>query len=749
MAKKNSTKTATKEALQASEPRLMTYKGWAGINISQAPLGWNPIESGEFNESDLQSNYLATQNNANTTSTGAIETRHNTEVLAIPPGSLKFTGISCLRQDYLICAFSDNSIRWKKIGSGSKSDWTKITITNVDQPLESNEQWTSINYYGKTLVCLTGPKNENDIKIAGEIFTGEFNGNKPPASISNTLKIPDPKLKPTLTVMGSLGEYKETDEDNKNNVSRVSVGYVYTNKFGSTMDPKNSTDSNKGWATIIVSNGPERWHSGRYLNIKGNIKTEYGSDYAKYKITGVDLYCKVDENSDAIFIGHVDLVENQQAWSFDWLGSMDDTSVWTSVSLQLPSENTTKGVNASYMRVHDGRLYFWGGSDRYRLWIGGNPGNELSVARGTGGAFVDIEPDNGMEVKGTAKFKTYNGASIVTIMCSNQNTSKVKRYNLLETNLTISNELSTKGYSTEEVANVVGSMSHWGFGSWADGLYTINRYGLMLTTLAMESNNQLRAISVSGNVEPIFNDILAERLSNCHMIYINNILYIIMGTEESPKDNIYDNLDCLILCYDINSKAWWTYTYDDVNADILSVTNIDSQAHNEGLGIITSDKFCLIPTTGKTEPNAPENFEVIIETGELTVRQPPQQTIYLNQLEFCFDYFIGNIDIIVEGVDYYGRRRTIKKNVSLTEMKRNYNVWMRIDELFETYKLTIKGKARFRLTHFISKTYQESNKVNQVYGFTDHSYYANRHGDDTNIHHYIDSYNNLRDSIIP
>lgn len=738
MAKKNSTKTATKEALQSSEPRLVTYKGWKGINIAEAPLGWIPLDTENFNETDLQANYLATQNNAYTSNTGAIEVRKDTEVIATPPGDLKFNGVSCLRTDKLICAFSDNSIRWTQLSGDG--EWKEIKIKDKDDGKQLDTvHWTSIGYYENSLICLTGPKDESSSTISGEIFTGSFDGNTPPSTISNARYIDNPKIAPTLTPMGQLVT---------GDVSRISVGYVYANKFGTT------TSDAMTWATITVEDGPERWHSGKYLYITGSIKSEYGTNADGMGITGVDLYCRVDENSDAIFIGHVDVGGNQETWAFSWLGAMADTSVWTSVSLQVPTENTTRGVDASFMRVHDGRLYFWGGSIRYRLWIGGNPGNELSVARGVGGAFVDIEPGNGMEIKGTAKFKTYNGASIVTIMCSNPNTSKVKRYNLLETNITVSNELSAKGYTTEEVANVVGCTSHYGFGSWADGLYTIYRYGLMVTTSAMESNNQLRAVSVSTNISPIFNDIKANRLSKSHMIFIDDIIYVIMGTEKE-EDDLYSTLDRLILCYDVNSKCWWTYTFD-IDETVLSMINIDSENHWEGLGIITPTKFCLIPTTGQTEQTPPKwnkedadkAFEVTIETGELTLRQPPQNTVYLNQLEFRFDYYVGNAEIIVEGIDYYGRYRLIKKNVDVEKMVRNYQVWMRIDELFETWKVTIKGKARFRLTHFISKTYNTSNKVGQIYGHTDHSYYNDRHGGTTDIHHYLDSYNNLRRSII-
>lgn len=744
MAKKNSTKTATKEALQASEPRINPFQGWQGINIAESPLEWVPDQHGYYggetadrNDSNLRANFLVVQNNIKTTNSLALETRHDTKIIAEPPDGTEFNGVCCLREDILFCAFTDNTIRYKQLSDYEKDDWHTIKVTDWDDNLiEETIEWSSINYYQNSLICLTKPKVGSG---SGEIFTGSFNG-RVVDEISNARKIPEPTIPVTLTPRGSLKEGE---------VTRVSIGYTYSNKFGSTMDVDGD------WATATYDSSPVQWHSGCYLNITGDLRKEYGSDLESYQITGVDLYCRLDENMDAIFIGHVGISPGQEKWSYQWLGALMDTSMWTNVSLTVPTENTTKGVDASFMRIHDGRLFFWGGSYSYRLWIGGNPGNELSVARGTGGAWVDIEPGNGMEVKGTAKFKTYNGASIITIMCGNRNSGKVKRYNLLETNLTISNELSTKGYMTEEVANVVGCTSHWGFGAWADGLYSLNRYGLMLTTMAMENSNQLRATPVSDAISPIFEERMANRLANAHMIFINDIIYIAMGDERDTGDTLYEDLDRLILCYDVNTKAWYTFTYD-LDEPVRSMFNIDSEEHWEGIGIITPQHVCLIPVTGEQKPEQPkfdgvsveDAFEVMVETGELMIRQPAQATIHLSQIEFKFDYFVGDLEITVDGIDYYGRKRTVLKKVHLDEVRRSYPVWMRIDELFETYKITMRGKARFRLTHFLAKTYVTSNKVDQVYGFTDHSWYANRHGGDTDIHHYLKSYNNLREAIV-
>ena len=74
MAKKNSSKTATEKAIQSSEPRVMTYRGWQGVNFVDAPLTWNPLETGKnkFRQTDLPDNFFMVQNNLVTTDTQAI-----------------------------------------------------------------------------------------------------------------------------------------------------------------------------------------------------------------------------------------------------------------------------------------------------------------------------------------------------------------------------------------------------------------------------------------------------------------------------------------------------------------------------------------------------------------------------------------------------------------------------------------------------------------------------------------------------
>ena len=99
MAKKNSTKTATKEALQASEPRVNVFKGWQGVNIAESPLGWNSLDWFHHNQTDLKPNFLVVQNNVDTTDQLTLETRRDTKIIATPPSGIKFTGVSCLREN--------------------------------------------------------------------------------------------------------------------------------------------------------------------------------------------------------------------------------------------------------------------------------------------------------------------------------------------------------------------------------------------------------------------------------------------------------------------------------------------------------------------------------------------------------------------------------------------------------------------------------------------------------------------------
>ena len=713
MAKKK--QTATQKAITSSEPRVTSLRQWAGINIIEKAPKWNPLTSqfAEANQVDLQDNFLMVQNNCLCTVSKAIETRDNDLLVATAPEGTEFTGVACLQRDNLICAFSDGSIRVHVLGD-DPGEWAIVPTEDPDAEEGADQpQWTEIGYYADTLICLS----EEAECFIGHLGTMETEG------VRSYRLVPDPVAAPTLTPMGALTEGE---------VSRIQVVYVYTNVFGSTMRSENV-------ATMYVSASPVEWSGAQYMKVSGTAPTGYD-------ITGVDVYFTMDDSTEFAFAGHVTL-EDGGDWSYNWLGALADTSQWTNVSLEVPTENTTKGVNARHMTHIDGRLYFWGGDQEYRLYIGGNPGNELSVARGVGGAFVDIEPGTGTSVQCVLKHKTYSASSIITVLCGNPNTEQVKRFNLLETNVTVTNELTSKGYMTEEVSNVVGCNSRWGAGVFEDGLYAVNRYGLALTTHAMEYNNQLRVGWVSDQIKPIFTDRLGRRLNNARLVYVDGVVHLVLGQEDS------DWLDPVIFCYDIGAKAWWTYTYgtngDQPTERILHVMAIDSQEFEEGVGIITPSRFNLIPSTGPKVDTPPNFGDCYLETGELSVRLPPNESIWLEQLELDFDYFVGDIEVKVTGVDYYGRRFEVTKEVSYEKMVTNLQVWLRVGLIMRTYHLSIKGPARFRLFQILQKTYSQSSKINLVYGLDAWSEVRNHYDDSGLDHHDVDSYNNLYHVLVP
>ena len=833
MAKKHSSKTATEKALSASEPRLQIYTSWQGINFAQAPLGWEPFETPNFNkqnQNDLKPNFFHVQNNLVTTDNLTIETRMDSEIIGEAPwiddedhtkGKYKFTGVSCMYHRWLFCVvrqeipdaqplhegdgtFKDR-IAWRDITQANLNEWNIIALSDAEN--DGNEpsgyEIAEIGYFETQLIATTWHKtddnSDSETEYEGEIFTATLTYTKTHDTKARGIVVESDSL--SIGAMESVPYVpnprdltfpnQPQDNDGENTTSKpifrvkntktgnlhrasteldsealVEISYVYVNKFGSTI----ASDT----ASMHFTVAPQNWNANQYLNISRKFPVIDGNQtfVEKYEITGVDVYASVEGYQTKSFIVHTDVKPSATAWSVNWLGGMQDVSQWTNVQLEEPQENTTKGVRASHFANHDSRLYFWGDPKYpYRLYIAGNPGSELSVARGLGGAYIDIEPGTGLEVKGTAKWKTSSGANIITIMCGNPNTNMVKRFNLVETNLAITNEVSSKGYMYEEVSNVVGCNSRWGYGVFADGLYSINRYGLMLTTMAMEYNNQMRTESISEAIKPIFTERLGTRLDDARMCFIDNVIYIVLS-EETPN-NTPTNLDQVVICYDIGSKAWYTLTSDEIMGHgdgdtelILHALPIDSHEHEEGLGLITQNKVILYPNTGIQAEVAPE-FDIMLETGELVGKQPKQMTIYLCQLELRFDYFIGTATVEIEGIDYYGRPIVAHKELNrrirgqsntgspsnLDEnnnevVMRDYIEWIRVDKLVESYRLRIKGPARFRLNSINARVYVYDDKIGMPYGYDTHVYYQNRYDSTNDDNHWIRDYNNLRRTLL-
>ena len=567
---------------------------------------------------------------------------------------------------------------------------------------------------------------------------------------------------------------------------RYSFCYVYTNPLGHTLASQ--------WRTVYANLGAEDLSTATgAFRIMGWVPENTDSvDYDS--ITGVDIFYTKDDYKSMAFAGHQDFPDGPDAlpgrqWVYDWYGASSDTTEWSNAGLTLPDENTTRGPECEWMDYIDNKCYFYGGATKHRLYIGGRVGHELCTTNSTGGGWLDINPGSGVELKKVLKFKTYNGANIVTMLASHANHRLVRRYNLIENNMAISNEMTSRGYAFEEVSNVVGAISHWGAGVWAEGLYTLSRYGLHLTTQQMENTNNLRAQLVSNQIAPLFTESIAKFMHRSEMIFSDEKVYFVLSTHDldSNGEHIQKPSE-IVFCYDVGAKGWYTYTIDNED-NLLSVFNFDFEGNREGIGIVTPSKIYLVPNGGVVDnawpeaseydpesdnPQYPTGFNYhsdrsILETGELALRTPPSSYQTLSQLEFRFDYFIGKVTIDVTGVDYYGRHFNVQKVVEENELKTELPVYMRIDKLLQTYNIRIDGYAHYRLTHILAKTYPEANKIDLVYGFDSDNRYEARPkyyidettGDKVYLtpredhkriaedHHCVRDYNNLRECIVP
>lgn len=790
MAKKNSSKTATEKSIQSSEPRIMSYRGWKGVNYADSQLTWDPLETGKdmFRQTDLPANFLLVQNNLVTSPLLGIETRFDSLDIGDVPDGRMFTGVSGVYKHWLFCVaretvdngFRDN-IYYRDLLNEDTTEWEKVETYIGSDPNPLGYSIDEIGFFEGNLVA-TARYNEDNIdkgclllaKLWTEdddryVYISGTNWSNPEQPRSNAIVdtpyIENPSEPVVLEAVGMEFWHPVEGQDPPNEAPvKVEVCYSYTNRLGSTITNSDNTQT-EAITTIYTELSPALWTTKRYVKVScSDPSVEQGSS-----ISGVDIYARDTENIDWVFVGHVDIdpVQSGVSWEYNWYGNMSDISQWLNSQLMVPTENTTHGPDATHFECHDSRVYYWGMPTKpYRLWIGGNPGAEFSVARGLGGAWVDIEPGSGYDIKGTAKWKTASGANIVTIMCGNRNTTKVKRFNLVETNLSITNEVTYKSYMYEEVSNVVGCNSRWGYGVFADGLYSLSRYGLMLTTMAMEYNNQMRNQSVSEAIKPIFSERLGKRLRDGRLVYIDGVIYIALSEEQS-HDGEPVSLDNVILCYDTGLQAWYTFTHDQVyggvrgdDPDLLHhILAVDSDEFIEGLGAITDTQVRLYPTTGIQKDNVPE-FQILLETGELMPKMPMQAFNYIQQLEFRFDYLVGDpyepATILIEGVDYYGRQFTIEKRINIKSRghhglegeQRNYVEWVRVEKLVESLRIRIQGKVRFRLTHINARLYTQSDRIATPYGFDASDKYYNRHRGETKIHHYINDYDNLRRALV-
>lgn len=692
-----------------SEPRLQVFKEFGGCNFELSPRDFSLGKFADQEQSDLQMNYVVIQNNAGISANQTIETRNNLVTLFEAPEDRKFTSANILIGREFFIGLDNGDLKWDYVDSEQTELGNDVTLVNMADG-SPEHHWRSLAYADDKLIGTT----QED-----QLWTGRVSDH----SIANARAIPNPSAL-TMNNLSAKGSLKISSSMDASHPYRIAVAYTYLNKYGPT--------AHANQLTFYANYPVDEWHGGRYLQISGTALTGYA-------ISAVEFYYTTGNSSTLLFAGRKDIASGDGgSWSFNWYGYLDATSMWPVANLIAPTENYTEGVKASHVTCIDSRMYFWGSSTQpQRLYIGGNPGNLFSISPGTGGGFVDVEPGTGQDIRVVTKYKTQSGASIVTMLCNSKNTSLEQRFNLVENSVSLSNEQSMKSWQAEQVAGSVGCKSYNGAIVCEDGLYSVSRYGLALTTMTMEYNSQIRVNYVSDPIKPAFTDKNRSLLLNSALIECDGIIYLAFGRDDETLDN-------MLFCYDIDKKAWWTVSLD-IDEAILSMLHIDYEGFREGIGIVTEDHVYLLPLTKDDNPEMEADFNVTIQTGELSTQQPQQNWFYLSQLEFRFDYFIGDVLVELTGIDQFGRRVSTAKHFTHSETVYNEFEHMRVDLRLQSYQIRITGQARFRLTHFISKLYMMSSKQGLVYGFDDSQTFRT-FGD---IHPTFLNYNDIKRAIIP
>ena len=800
MAKKNSTKTATKEAMSASEPKVLALAGWTGVNFQNS----SPLSLGSewFNdgEKDTQTNMkpknLMIQDNVITTSDLSLETRPaQIPVWKLPsysnefPGLLSFTGVVKLVGKYIYASVihmrQDNNIVQEML-MYKEIDGRYGIVDNATWDL-SDEEWSNYNHHISD-IQLVNHKGDRTLLVIDDVIgkdsaleRGEYSplrymtvaedGTPSSEGLTLTKRISDPTSAQgdIFTVSNGKSDHPVICTEKDEVVSTIVVTFTYTNDFGSTIYYKEASQNRE--ISINLSKPFQKFDYDNFLKISGHVGTR------SVMPDGVNVYFTVNDNVYPVFAGHALVNKDTGDWSMDYVGSFQDTGEWEIYNTTLPVENTTNGCRCRYARQIDGRMYFYG--DRLypeRVYIGGNAGNELSCALGLGGAYIDIEPGIGTEVRVVQKFKTASGASIVTVLTTNVNTGLTQRFNIIETSVSVTSSISTKMYASEQVANVVGTSSFHGSGVFWDGMYYIDRYGLKLTTQQMEYTSQLMSRNISDPIKTVFLDRLASSMDNAYVIFIDGIIYMSLAMNDAN-----DEANNIIFCYDVDAKSWYTYsmvanqiepsplTLSSSRIPIRSLFSIDYYTDadtsyygdiegSEGLGVVSENTIWMIPTAGRDlgkfqikdengEWYAEEIIHPFIETADISVSNTPQGWCYLRQIELNFDWFIGDLDVIVEGYDIYGRAIKCVKKISQKDTVYNYQEWIMIGHKLRTWKITLKNsgsdRASFRLTTILNKLYLYNKKVGIEYGFDSINTFRTQHGEQKNLHTAISGYNNL------
>lgn len=696
-----------------SEPRMQVFRDFGGCNFQLSPREFTLGKEVDQEQSDLQMNYVTVQNNVCIADNKSLETRNNVVKLFDAPSGRTFTDTCILVNDELYIGLDNGDLAYGSVWRTQDGMSGRVTLNNQTS---TAHHWKSFERVDNKLVGMTAE---------GQMWTGDLGSH----TMANAKKVPDPSA-PTMSNVSRRGQLQVSASLTEDCPYRVMVAYAYINKYGPTV----CSDPFTFYASVPV----EEWNTGSYVNVHGSVPQNYG-------VTAVEVYYSVGNASSLQFAGRTEVRSGETTWSFNWFGYLDATAMWPVANLIAPTENVTEGVKASHVKCIDSRLYFWGDvrnagsatSEPQRLWIGGNPGNLFSISPGTGGGFVDVEPGGGLSIRVVDKYKTQSGNSIVTMLCDSNNSTKEQRFNLVENSVTISNEQSMKSWQAEQVAGAVGCKSFRGGIVCEDGLYSVSRYGLALTTMTMEYNSQIRTNYVSDPIKPAFTDKGGYLLENATVLECDGVLYLAFGTGVDTVDN-------MMFCYDINGKAWWTETID-IDEPIVNLVHIDYEYAREGIGVVTPNHVYLMPLTQNDPPELEASYLFTIQTGELSTTQPQQNWFYLSQLEFCFDHILGDFKVELLGIDQFGRRVEVVKTFSHDEPEFNVSEFMRVDLRLRSYQLRMTGCARFRMSHFIAKLYTMSSKQGLVWGFDDSMSYRS-FGD---IHPTFKDYNDIKRAVIP
>lgn len=740
--KKKSTKGNSGGRTASSDPKLQVFKGFTGCNFELSPTDMTHVSPAlddvNDRQSDLQMTYVVVQDNVTTTSNQTFETRNNLRLLYESKG--EFSGAASSVGNGIFASVFPNGDQAGTdvyyISAYSKKPNEAKLIKRDDKDGPFSGEWTSFGVIENELIALS---TEETIDGKKKIYYMELPDNFPDNTdfenkkLTSAHHIDKPSLPLDFPEMVSEAPIEDRpfaiqveldDEQTAGCPYRFEICYCYVGKFG----PTEVSDSLVFYSDKTAL---EFQNSGASITWRDSVTD---SD-----ILAVEFFMNTDDSIEPLFCGRTEVQNGKWSWTYTGYVNIDSNILLANRS--APTVNYTSGPDAKYFNCVDGRVYFW--DDDNRIRIGGVPGNLLNVSPGTGGGFVDIAPIEDLEVRFVDKYKTQSGNDIVTVLCDSKRSSREQRFNLVEENISLDSVNDAKSWSAEQVAGAVGCKSPYGAKVCADGLYTVSRYGLALTTLTMEYNSQIQTNYVSQAIRPIFTDKNGVDLSNAILFESDGVIYLAFGnTKTDAKD--YENI---IFCYDISSKAWWTYSLPLSDETILNMVHVDYEGDQEGIAIITKNKIWLLPLTQDDSPTDEFNDTslVTIMTGELSTQMPQQAYQYLSQIEFHFDYFLGDLDFQVDAIDIFGRKVRVQKKIEYKETQYNLTEYMRIDLKLQSYKITMRGHARMRLTHWISKVYTMSNKMGLVWGFDDRMSHRNS-GD---IHPTFKCYNDIKKAIIP